>query len=369
MKRLFTLMLALMLCVGLFAGCGESKTPAAANADQGGAQKEETPKEETPVVEDDGIMKILMIGHSLGNDSTFMLPAVFQAEGMTNVVVGVIYHSGCRLGQHAEYIKQEAAQYAYYEFDLSSDVEWRRADCNGGYHSFIPGSGTDVYIEDGSIAQTMQFGITRHDWDLVVMQAGVFEAANVSDGGFSMDFKTNIETIQNHVLENDIEPASVPKFAWNITWTCPSDAKMNDSYKNNLYKNFANQREMYEAIISTFQDTVSTLHDWEYVFPSGTAVENAVTSKLKAEGVYRDFIHVNDFGRLMVAYTWYCTMFDKDINELEIKPVDYRLLNDAFARQYKQNLELTEEQQNILKESVANALKNPYQATDSQYTA
>lgn len=365
MKRLLAFVLALVLCIGLFAGCGKSETPAPSNPDQGESEK----KEETPAVEDDGIMKILMIGHSLGNDSTFMLPAVFQAQEMTNVVVGVIYHSGCRLGQHAQYIQQEAAQYAYYEYDLSTDEYWRRADCNGGYHEFIPGSGTDVYIEDGSIAQTMKFGIARHDWDLVVMQAGVFEAANVSDAGLSMDFKTNIETIQNHVLENDIEPASKPKFAWNITWTCPSDAKMNDSYKNNLYKNFTNQREMYEAIITTFKDTVEPLHDWEYVFPSGTAVENAVTSKLKAEGVYRDFIHVNDFGRLMIAYTWYCTMFDKDINELEIKPVNYRLLNDTFARQYKKDLELTEEQKNILVESVSNALKNPYQATDSQYTA
>jgi len=366
MKRLFALMLALLLCVSVFAGC-EKEAPAA-TTNQDGTQTDEPQKEETPAVEDDGIMKILMIGHSLGNDSSFMLPAVFQAENMTNVVIGVIYHSGCRLGQHAEYIKQEAAQYAYYEFDLSSDEEWRRADSTGGYHSFIPGTGTDVYIEDGSIAQTMKFGITRHDWDLVVMQAGVFEAANIGEG-YSMDFKANIETIQNHVLENDIEPGSVPKFAWNITWTCPSDGMMNDSYKNGLYNNFKDQREMYETIISTFQDTVQPLHDWEYVFPSGTAVENAVTSKLKAEGVYRDFIHVNDFGRLMVAYTWYCTMFDKDINELEIKPIDYHLVNDAFARQYKKNLELTEEQQNILKESVSNALKNPYQATDSQYTA
>lgn len=367
MKRLFALMLALVLCASAFAGC-KKEAPAATN--QGGTQTGEPQKEQTPAVEDDGIMKILMIGHSLGNDSTFMLPAVFQAQGMTNVVVGVIYHSGCRLGQHAEYIKQDAAQYAYYEFDLSADEEWRRADCNGGYHAFIPGTGTDVYIEDGSIAQTMKFGITRHDWDLVVMQAGVFEAANKADmSAQSMDFKANIEAIQKHVLENDIEPGSVPKFAWNITWTCPSDGMMNDSYKNNLYKNFANQREMYEAIIDTFQNTVKPLHDWEYVFPSGTAVENAVTSKLKAEGVYRDFIHVNDFGRLMVAYTWYCTMFDKDINELELKPVSYKLLNDAFARQYKKDLELTEEQQNILKESVSNALKNPYQATDSQYTA
>ena len=363
MKRFLAFLLVLCLSATFFAGCGKTEDP------QQPALQDQAPNEEQlPVVEDDGIMKILLIGHSLGVDSAYFFPTIAKNEGVENLVVGVLYHSGCRLVEHVDYLTANAAQYAYFEFDISKDTEWRRANADGSFSVYVPGAPNDTLITNGTIGQPMKFGIERHDWDLVVMQAGVFEAANASDAGLSMDFKTNIETIQNHVLENDIEPGSVPKFAWNITWTCPSDAMMNDAYKENLYQNFASQREMYETIISTFQGTVSTLHDWEYVFPAGTAVENAVTSKLQAEGVYRDFIHVNDFGRLMVAYTWYCAMFDKDISELEIKPVNYRVLNDEFARLCKEDMELTEEQKNILVESVSNALENPYQVTQSQYT-
>ena len=122
MKKLIALLLAAVMCVSLLAACGE---------------KAETPENETqessPKVEDDGIMKILLICSSLGVDSSFMFPDVCRNEGMENLVVGFLYHSGSCVAQHVDYAKKNAREFAYYEYDISTQKEWLRADCNGNF--------------------------------------------------------------------------------------------------------------------------------------------------------------------------------------------------------------------------------------------
>lgn len=353
MKRLIALLLVMALSCSLLAACG-------------GEKKNET-KENEPekVVEDDGVMKILMIGHSLGNDSTYLLPEVFKNENEGPLVMGVIYHSGCRLNQHVSYIEQNAKQYAYYEYDTQKDDQWFRADCNGNFEPFIPGTGTDVYIEDGSIAQTMEYGITRHDWDIVVTQAGVFEAANASDSQYPIQMEQDIKTVFDYVLSKDIEPATTPKFGWNITWTCPSDNMLNDSYRGHLYNNFESADAMYEAIVATAKDVVVPSFDFDYIFPSGTAMQNARSSAFEPKELYRDTIHANDYGRLIVAYTWYCTLTGKDINSCQFGPVNSKVLLDNMKLTMGVPFEMTEQQKTILVESVSNALASPYAMTQS----
>ena len=65
MKKYLAFLLALVLGLSLCA-CGKN-TP---------QEPKPAPQEETPKVEDDGIMKILLICSSLGVDSAFMFPDV-----------------------------------------------------------------------------------------------------------------------------------------------------------------------------------------------------------------------------------------------------------------------------------------------------
>ena len=348
MKKFLALILALTLCVGLLACGGEGN------------------KEETPKMEDDGVMKILMIGHSLGNDSTYMLPDIARKNGVTNLVMGVLYHSGCRLGQHVEYLSKDLKQYAYYEFDVASGQEyWVRADKDGGFHAFHSGDGNDELIASGEIGQTMQFGISRHDWDIVVMQAGVFEASNVVDGNYSPNYAADIKTIQDYVLANDKKAETTPKFVWNMTWACPSDIMTygNEFYATHTDTNFGGDTDkMYEAIAATVKDVVEPAADWAYIIPSGTAVQN-IRTKLGPREVYRDFIHASDFTRAVVGYTWFCTLFEKNVDECVIESIDSELLLDNLMRNTGKDLELTQEQKDLLVASVKNAMANPYAVT------
>ena len=362
MKKYLAILLALVLCFGLCA-CGGNT---AENEDT-------TPTEpEAPQVEDDGIMKILLIGHSLGTDSSYMFPDVCRNEGMENLIFGRLYHSGCRVGQHMDYAKADAPQYSYDEYDISKDHTWQRAYSNGTFFELVPGTPTDMYIEDGSIAQTMKFGIQRHDWDLVILQAGLFESANIKDSYFAnreINLVGDTKALMDYVLANDIEPGSVPQFAWNMIWSTPANRAVRKDSTNQLLDLFCggDDHELYLQQTKFFTDNLAPAVDFAYLFPNGTAIENLKTTKLADNQIFRDYAHATDFGRLVAAYTWYCILTDTAIEDCKIAPMNHKVLLDAKARNTGTDLELTEEQKAILIEAVGNAIKSPYETIQSQY--
>lgn len=367
MKRLLALLLAAVLCMSVFAGCGAKKPEQPA--------QQETPGENNlPPVEDDGVMRILLIGHSLGVDSIFMFPDICKSEGITDMVVGFLYHSGCQVVQHLDYAKANAPQYAYYEYDLSKDDGWQRAKADGSFEYCPAGAANDIYIEDGTIAQTLEFGISRHDWDRVILQAGSSESAGqktswYTSHGHEVDLAGHVKSLREYVLSKDIEPRSVPKFSWNMVWSSPKDPAVRSQSTNDMMDRLYEGSELkyYETMAKNCKDVVVPSYDWEFVFPNGTTIQNLKSSTWENALLYRDYAHVTDFGRWAAAYTWYCVMFDKDITECKLEPMNHRVVLDQLSRQYQKNLEWTQEQKDLMIEAVGNALKSPYAMTPSQY--
>ena len=343
--------------------------------------KHEITGEEIPF-DDDGILKVLLIGHSLGLDSGYFFPEVYKAATGKEVVVGMIYHSGCRLNQHVQYISANAKEYAYYEWDTRIDSNWRRADARTSddaamtFHAVEPSAANDSLITDGTIGVTMKDGITRADWDIVIMQAGVFDAAGKQDSAsYPINTTADIKTIQQYVLNNDIEKRSVPEFGWNITWASPSsDASFWNSTDNyvNVYRNHntnfywqygKDANDMYADIATVYKNGVTAAYDWDYLMPSGTALHNC-KSVMADEDLYRDVIHTNDFGRLMAAYIWTCQIEGMTMNDIsEIATIDSQLRYfpaDRRAGDFKLNAG----QEAILRKAVNAALANPLELTD-----
>lgn len=347
MKKIISLILCVILTLSMLAGCGKP-------------QKEEN---ETPKVEDDGVMKVLLIGHSTGMDSAYMLPAVAKNEGVENLVVGMLYHSGCRLAQHVEYLTGNAPQYAYYEFDVASgQEEWLRADKDGNFLVCEPTAQNDIYINDGSIGQTMQFGIQRHDWDIVVMQGGILETANQQDGIYKPNFAEDIKTIQEYVEANDIEPATKHKYAWNMIWEYPTDPSVwRDSDREAMEQLFGGDALNHrQAIADTTRDIIKPEDNFTWFLPSAATTWNAKKLGMTDKEIHRDYVHGSDFTRMMVAYLWYCELFDKNIDDCTLAPVSSKLLFDVLMHNTGKDLELTEEQKNVLRTCVKAAIQNPY---------
>lgn len=321
--------------------------------------------EDTPY-EDDGILKVLLIGHSLGLDSGFFFPEVYKEETGKDMVLGMLYHSGCPLYNHVNYLNSNAKQYAYYEFDTSKDVIWRRAYADGTFHTVYPGTGNDTLIADGTIGVTMQFGIKQADWDLVITQAGVWEVAGKGTSSSNATITSNIQTIRNYVIAQDIEKRSTPEFGWNITWAPPSEESglLNESYLNNFTSYFdCDTDAMFTEISRVVQEAVVPAGEWKHILPSGTALHNAKTVMADTD-LYRDTVHASDFGRLMIAYTWLCKIEGISIEDCDITSIHYGLRYKSTDRNSKVDYSLTTTEKANLKKFVKAALETPYAITD-----
>jgi len=143
---------------------------------------------------------------------------------------------------------------------------------------------------------------------------------------------------------------------------------LTDSRKNTLYQYFSGSQELYETMMKTVENTVMPSFDFDYLLPAGTAVQNANSSYLEAKDLYRDTIHGTDFTRMMAAYTWYCSIFDADISQCKFFTVPGKIRVEKVFREANMDFTLTQEQKDILVESVKNALATPYAMTQSQYT-
>ena len=158
-----------------------------------------------------------------------------------------------------------------------------------------------------------------------------------------------------------------------MTWSYPGVDIPGDGYtvedapNNYAYKNYYNSDEkyMYQMITQTVQNKIIPNDTFNWIMPTGTAIQNAKESKLTPEDLYRDYTHLNDYGRLLAGYVWYSTM--------EGVPADTFKLNyipDALTKTYTQagDIALDAEMFAILEESVRNAIETPFAVTQSQYT-
>lgn len=287
-------------------------------------------------------LKILTLGHSLALDSAHMLNLVADAEGYEGLTIATLYYSGCPLYKHVKFMTEDAAEYSLH---LSS------TDTPDQAPTKISGV-------------TMKYALEYDDWDIVIMQGGVFEIAkhNTYTNG-------DIQLIQNYV--NKYNPGAI--FAWNVTWVPPTTESLQNQYPKSPntyisgYAAYDNDRSvMYGYVMECVQAYIETDSTFIYVIPAGTAIENALSSHLEETDIYRDYVHMNDLGRVIAAYTWYCTLAGIDhLDEIQLDAIPVAFFKTTTG---EEDRVLTDEEKRIILEAVNNALADPYNMTQSQYT-
>ena len=290
-------------------------------------------------------LKILTLGHSLAVDSGHMLNLVAAAEGYDQeMVIGTLYYSGCPLYKHVNYLTENAAVYQLY---LSSTATADKPP---------------VVLKGFS----MKDAILYDDWDIIIMQGGVFEIAEdvtYQDG--------KIQIIQNYVNQYKTNPDAI--FAWHMAWACPTTNSLRDQYPyspNTYYTSYVKYNDdrttMYNAITGAVGRNIATDDSFVYMIPSGTAIENALSSYLEETDLHRDYVHVSDLGRVIASYTWYCTLAGIDqLDEVKLDTIPVAFFKSTTGTTDRV---LTDMEKAIILESVNNALANPLQMTQSQYT-
>ncbi|MBR3979250.1 MAG: DUF4886 domain-containing protein [Oscillospiraceae bacterium] len=336
MKRIFALLLTVLMVLGALGGCGN--TPAANDTTSPATTEADEPKQ---------FLKVLTLGHSLAVDANHMLALVAAAEGYDGLEVGTLYYSGCPLWRHVEYIKNDERAYDLYYSKSSSAAN-------------PPQIISDVSMKDA---------LVYRDWDLIVMQGGTFELAEAdkfTDG--------NIQTIQEYVNEHKLNKNAV--FAWHMPWAFATDPSLQEVYVKQTgaatnvytegYKAYNNDRLVfYNKTCENVENYILTDDTFKLMIPTGTAMENAMSSYLTEKELIRDYAHANDYGRLIAAYTWYCKL----ANVEQLDDIKLTTIPKNFLKTYTGagDMTLTETEKAILIESVNNALKQPLQQTQSQF--
>ncbi len=334
-KRILTLSLALALMPCIFAGCG-------------GKSAEPTEPAVTEPEEEKKVLRILTLGHSLAVDCGHMLNLICDTEGIgeyDEIYIGTLYYSGCPLGKHVDFLRENSREYVLY----------------------ISSTKTPGNIPEPMTAISMYDALKFNYWDIIVMQGGVFEITE-SDAYTN----GNIQTIQNYVNEHKLNPLAT--FAWHMPWVPPVNEELRNQYPytpnpyTNHYETLGYSRSnYYNGITKCVEDHILTDETFQFLIPSGTAIENALSSYLEETDLHRDFVHGTDLARVIASYTWYCRIMGIDKLEqmkLDAVPVKFLLSTEDKTK----DRVLTEAEKCLILESVNNALANPLQMIQSQYT-
>ena len=300
---------------------------------------------------EDGV-KILMIGNSLSVDAGRMLAYVFAQEGYDNVRVSTLYKSGCKLWEHADFLRNDTAAYTFY---------------NSQYTNAKDAVADPASVKPTTVSnKTMLYGIQQEDWDVIVMQQGSAEAA------LANTYNEDVNTIVDYVLANDKNPDTKPVFMWNSIWGNPYNAGVlstntdgtpttNATGAINTIKKVtgsatvdpAAQIKMVDLITQAAKTKILTNDQFDYIIPSGSAFINGC-AQLSNVVMYHDYIHASDLARLMVSYVWYSTITGNEVTDM------VNTIPGALTRSGAADLAVTEAQERVFLECICGAFANPY---------
>ena len=342
MKKFLSLLLAMLLVLSLCACGGETaQTP---DSTDGAADTTAATEPEAPgLPKNPETLKVLTLGHSLAVDANHMLALVAAAEGYAGLTVGTLYYSGCPLYKHVDYLTNDKPEYDLYISNSANPAP--------------PEIMSDV---------TMYQALRYDKWDVIIMQAGVFEIA--VDDTYKAGY---IQTIQEYCNKHKLNNNAV--FGWNMTWVPPVDRELMamyphtpNSYESGYLNYGYNRTTMYEAVTKCIADNIMTDDTFVCMIPSGTVMENLLSSYMVEKDIHRDYAHASDFGRVATAYAWYCTLLGIDkIDEVKMDTIPTKYFRSLTGLQ---DYVFTEAEKALIIESVNNALANPLQMTQFQYT-
>lgn len=292
-------------------------------------------------------LKVLSIGNSTDVDALHMLNLVAAAEGydQQELLIGLLYYSGCKIAQHVNFLQNDQNAYALYiSSTLTPDQPAAR----------YPG-------------YTMYEALKYEDWDIIFIHED--ECAAHKESVFT---NNNIQILTDYVNQHKRNPNAV--LGYHIPWVCPSDPDLLATYPKtpNAYANYLAQYDndrikFYMAGVENVKKYVLTDEQYVYLVPSGTALHNAGTSYMPETELHRDYYHASDLGRVLVAYTWYCSLTGMDhLDAVSLDAIPMAFLRSTADK--TQDRVLTEAEKQIILESVNNALASPLEVTQSQLT-
>lgn len=266
--------------------------------------------EEKGAWEADGVLRILGIGNSYTEDTTYKMGEVIKHLGIENFELAFIFIGGCTVNQHLANLEGNKADYGLYTYE------------NGAWKT----------RQNVSIREALAMS----DWDFITLQEQSFRS--------SVDYMMgDVERWAREI--HQLEPNAA--LAWNMTWAYPAEYASADFAS--IYSK--DTQAMYEGILNAAEKRIAPIECIDLIIPNGTAIQNARQSYLGDNHSYlfRDKLHLSfSEGRYIVAMNTVATLLGADMS----------VMRDFFR---------DEKFANVAIESVMHAQENPFAVTPTQY--
>lgn len=340
LKRILALMLSVMTLLSFATSCGQGDlTPTETAAAQ-------TETEEVGMIPQDekeqDIVRILVIGNSGSKDVFLQLGRVFKAQGFggKKYTLGFLYYAACTFYQHASFGKNNLPKYDY---------------C-------VTESETFEMVNTDS---TLKYAPEDKQWDVILLHPGT--APDLSHEDLKHSYRKQIEAYVNeHVPTEHV-------FGYLHRAPSPDDPVFFSSdwwagYPKNFFEelktcynteNSKDYMERYKIELERVKTNILTDPTYEYPINAATGIAYAhkVMGVPQTE-LYRDYIHLSDFGRVLAAYTFYAQFTGEPIDEVKLDQVPAAARMEHYRPEG--DLVLTEEMKHIIKESANYSLEHPW---------
>ncbi len=259
-----------------------------------------------PAKKNDGIIHILAIGNSFSEDAIEQYFYELAEAAGQKIIVGNLYDPGCSLERHANNVKNNIPDYKY--------------------RKIVDGVKTETP------ETTIATALADESWDYVsVQQASHFSGKTATYEPYLSEV---LDFVRKHVRTDT-------KIMFHMTWAYSKDSN------HGAFPDYGkDQMRMYREIVAATQ-AANKIEKFDIIIPSGTAIQNARTSKL-GDTLNRDGYHLQlTYGRYTAACTWYEAIFGKSV------------VGNSYAPSTMSELE-----KRIAQEAAHAAILNPYTVTD-----
>lgn len=226
-------------------------------------------------------LKILFIGNSFAVDTMEHAAHIAHSLGVSKVKFATLYLGGCSIDMHYQHAIEDVAAYTCY---VNEGNGW-------------------VSIPEYKISDAVKSDV----WDWIAIQHGTKGNARY----------TSCECYENLAPLVDYLKALAPshtKIAFNLAWLGESTRQHHEiiSYSGNMAL-------MREKLVEVTQAMVLTNPKIDLIVPTGTAIENARTSKIGL--LTRDCYHLSvDKGRFIAGLAFISTITGIDAEKIAWAP-------------------------------------------------
>ncbi|MCL2128059.1 MAG: DUF4886 domain-containing protein, partial [Treponema sp.] len=181
--------------------------------------------------------------------------------------------------------------------------------------------------------------ITSNYWDYISIQQGADQAGN------STEYRDeDIEYLLGYIKDHCPNPGV--KVIFHMTWAYA--ANTTQTVFNTVYG--GDQMAMYNMIVETVQDKILPNKGFEFIIPSGTAVQNART--VYGDTLNSDGYHLNDRGRFIAGAMWLRQIYGFNVDVFDSP---YQALNGYT---------ITLDDMAVIAQCAEDAFDHPFDVTD-----